>query len=397
MDNKVKNIGFVAIRTFIIMALTVVFSALSRFLFVKNMFEQEYFSKRILNVWFLIFFLLIYNSLIIAINKHDKYSYIKFLENVKNNKLISHIKFIVSSFNFYVEIVCITALSFILPTSFLYGFVNKIIFYGMELSDFNNKLYTLLMILPIMFVILFAAHIIIQKSWYNNAKREKTNSTNGKNEKHPQIVKSVISIAIIYCGSSIAIPWFLPVIVTLWNLGGIKLFIGALLVLLALTLIIITAYYIRALLKRSSFIKNLKKYCSANSVYISDIKNPYFSLFVSQNGFDFTLEKNSTKYDCKFIAGIFPGFPIILTDKGNGLKQNTVRLFRVELFSFLTKFDFGYESENKKILILLPIPRKFFVSINEAPPRLGDVGENAGKYTVYNSTGFLNALERGIL
>ncbi len=397
MDNKAKNIGAIAVRTVIIIVLTVVISALSHFLFVKNMFEQEYFSEQILNVWFLLFFLFIFNSLIIAIGKYDKYSYINFLGKVKNNKLISHIKFILSSIDYYVEIGCIAVVSFIFPTSFLYGFVNKSIFYGMELSDFDNKLYTLLIVLPIMFVILFTAHIIIQKSWYINAQRDKANSINGKDEKSSPVIKSVITVAIVYCCSAIALPWFLPMFVTLWNLGGIKLFGGALLVLLVLALITIMSYYIRALLKRRSFIKKLKKYCSANSVYISDIKKPYLSLFVSQDGFDFTIEKNSTKYDCKFIAGIFPGSPIILTDKGNGLKQDTVRLFRVELFSFSTKFDFGYESENKKILILLPIPRKFFVSVNEAPPHPADVGEKAGKYTVYNSTGFLNALERGTL
>ncbi|MBR6681554.1 MAG: hypothetical protein IKL40_01060 [Clostridia bacterium] len=394
MDNKAKNIGNIAIRTVIVMALTVVISALSRFLFVKNMFEQEYFSEQMLNVWFLIFFLFIFNSLIIAINKCDKDSCINFLENVKNNKLISHIKFIVSSIDYYVEIICITVLSVVFPASFLYGFVNKIFFYGMDLSDLKNKLYTLLIVLPIMFVILFTAHITVQKSWYNDAKREKTKSKKGKDR---QIVKSVITVVIVYGCSSIAIPWFLPLIVTFWNLGGIKLFGGAVLVLLVLALITIMLYYIRALLKRRTFIKKLKKYCFANSVYISDIKKPYLSLFVSQDGFDFTLEKNSTKYDCKFIAGIFPGSPIVLTDKGDGLKQDTVRLFRVELFSFSTKFDFGYESENKKILILLPIPRKFFVSVNEAPPHPADVGEKAGKYIVYNSTGFLNALERGTL
>ena len=155
--------------------------------------------------------------------------------------------------------------------------------------------------------------------------------------------------------------------------------------------------YIQCKICRRSFVKKLKKYCVANSVYLSDIKKPYLSLFVSQNGFDFTVEKNGTRYDCKFIAGIFPTSPIILTDKGNGIKQDTIRIFKMELFHFLTRLEFGYESEGKKILVLLPIPKTFFVSANEAPPRLADVGEKAGEYTIYNSTGFFNALDRGTL
>ena len=56
MDSKVKNIGISVLKTVILMALTLAVSALVRFLFVDNMFEQEYFSEQILNVWHMIFF-----------------------------------------------------------------------------------------------------------------------------------------------------------------------------------------------------------------------------------------------------------------------------------------------------------------------------------------------------
>ena len=47
MDSKVKNIGISVLKTVILMALTLAVSALVRFLFVDNMFEQEYFSEQI--------------------------------------------------------------------------------------------------------------------------------------------------------------------------------------------------------------------------------------------------------------------------------------------------------------------------------------------------------------
>ena len=397
MGEKIKVTANIALRTVAILVLSAMISALSHFMFVDNMFCQEYFSEQVLNVWHFVFFLLIFNSLTIGINQYDKYSRENFLERVKDNKLIYHIKFIVSSVDFYIEIVCIIVLSVILPVEFLYGFVSAIFFHGMELTALNNKLYTLLIILPIMVALLFIARINLQKSWYLIAHKNANSPTKEKNSRIPPVLKSVITVAVVYCGASIVIPWFLPMFVTLWNLGGVMLFVWVLLALLALILITITAYYIRAMLKRRSFVKKLKKYCIANSVYLSDIKKSYLSLFVSQDGFDFTVEKSGTKYDCKFIAGIFPNSPIILTDKGNGIKQDTIRIFKIELFHFLTRVDFGYESEGKKILVLLPIPKKFFVSVNEAPPHLADVGEKVGEYTIYNSTGFLNALDRGTL
>ena len=127
------------------------------------------------------------------------------------------------------------------------------------------------------------------------------------------------------------------------------------------------------------------------------MKNPYRSIFTSKDGFDFTVEKNKISYDCKFIAGVFPNAPIYLSDDGRGIKRIGVRIFGRQIFSIMTHFDFGYESENKKILILLPTPKIFLVSGSAFKLREGDVGETVGKYTVYNATGFFNAMDRDTL
>ena len=390
MDSKVKSMGISALKTVILMALTLAVSALVRFLFVDNMFEQEYFSEQILNVWHMIFFLLIFNSLFFAIKRHDKNSRERFLNYAKSNKLRSHIKFVFSSLDFYVEYACIVLLSIILPSSFLYSFVSKILLV-------DNKLYTLLIILPIMLLLLFSSRITIQRNWYLESQKESKYSSKEKKSKLPPIVKSVITVVLVYCGAAILIPWFLPLLISLWNLGGAMLFVWIAFVMIAIVLITISVYYIRAILKRKNFIKKLKKYCEDSFIFLSEIKKPYNSIFALHSGFDFTVEKKGVKYDCKFIAGIAPNSIIVLSDKGNGLKQNTVRLFKTELFHFMTKFDFGYESENKKIIILLPTPKTFLVSTNESPPHIADTGEKVGQYTIYSSTGFLNSLDRNCL
>ena len=153
----------------------------------------------------------------------------------------------------------------------------------------------------------------------------------------------------------------------------------------------------RAIFKRKAFVKSLKKYCNTNNIYLSEIKNPLASVFALKVGYDFRVEKNGTKYDCKFIEGVFKNSPIIFSDKGNALKQDTLSIFRVEVLHFMEKFDFAYESDGKKILVLLPTPKKFYVSTNDSPPRLADTGERVGEYTVYTSSGFLNGLDRGVL
>lgn len=403
---KAKRIGFVALRTVILVLLTAAVSALSRLFFRDalfgsitgdDMFAYENISEQMLNGFFLVFFLLIFNSLIIAIDRHDSFSRARFLESAKNNKLATHLKFIASSLDFYVELGCVVTLSLILPTSFLYGFVSKLFFSEIKLTAFTDKLYTLIIILPIVIAILFIARVSFQRGWYTEAQIEKAKFYKRKKESKLPIVKNVIGVAVVYCIGSFALPLILPMFFMLWNLGGIMLFVWIVLAVAALVLATVTAYYIRALLKRRAFVKSLKKYCFKNSLYLSDVKNPYRSIFFSTGGFDFTVEKNMRSYDCKFISGVFPSAPIALSDNGWALRQINVRIFKREVFRIVTNIDFDFESENKKILVLLPTPKVFVATARGEQPRLADVGEVVGKYTVYTATGFLNALDRDTL
>lgn len=396
-ESKYKRIGIISLKALFLIFLTVGLAVISRFIFVENMFEQEYFGEPVLNVWYMVFFFFIFNSLVIALNSHDKYVTEKFLAQEETGRFFSIVKFILSSPEFYIDIACITIVSFLLPTSFLYGFIAKTFFYNMELTEFKVKLYTLIIILPLLFVFDFISRIGVAKKWYQNSKSSHSNTVSEKKKKIPLTIKNIITVALVYCGASMVIPWLLPFLVTLWNIGDGMGFLWILLFMVIIVLIVIISYCIRAILKRKEFIEKLKKHCKTNSLYISDIKEPYRSIFIAQAGFDFSIEKNGKKYDCKFIAGVFPGSPIIFSDKGNGIKQNTVRLFRVELFHILTKFDYAYESEGKKILIVSPTPKNIYASIHEASPRPADVGEKIGEYTVYNSTGFLGALDRNCL
>ena len=105
-------------------------------------------------------------------------------------------------------------------------------------------------------------------------------------------------------------------------------------------------------------------------------------------------------FDCKFVAGVFPNSPIIFSDKGEGLRQSTLKLFKVDVLHLNTRIDYRFEnsSENsKKIIIAIPVPKKIYVSVKGGLPRPADTGENMGEYKLYTATGFLNSLERGNL
>ena len=153
-------------------------------------------------------------------------------------------------------------------------------------------------------------------------------------------------------------------------------------------------FCLRAVLKRKSFIEKLKEYCRNNSLTLSEIVKPYKSVLFDQEGFNFTVEKNGKKYDCKFVSTIFPGSPLALADSGAGIKHFLIRFIKIQISSYKKEFNFSFESENRKILLLVPTPKKVLVTVKNSKLTEADAGEKLGDYTLYNATTFLNALDR---
>lgn len=400
IDNKFFRSVIVALRTVILLLLTVGISELSNGIFIytkHSLFRNDYFPEQIELVWGGIFFFLIFNSLILALNRHSAYTKEKYLKQKKNNKFLSHIKFLFSSADFYVESICIITLSLLLPTDFLFDSTQKMFFANSDLSDDSIKLYTLLIMIPTMFFISLSKHIFLQRKWYKESLVMEYEAPKWFGETLWLTVKSVAFVGAMYCVASSIIFMFIPVFITLWNAGGIKIYLWIIFGIIGIFALRILFCYVRALLKRASFIRTLKKYCKDNSLYISQINKPFKSLVSSYKASDFVVEKNGKKYECKLLAGVFPGTPVIFSDKGGGIKRYHVRFLRVEWTRFSSKFEYDFESEGKKILILVPTPKQFFVSTERFPLALADTGDKVGEYTIYTSTGFLNGLDRDIL
>ena len=66
-------------------------------------------------------------------------------------------------------------------------------------------------------------------------------------------------------------------------------------------------------------------------------------------------------------------------------------------FEYTTRQHFAFEGESgKKIVVILPISAEIYIG-DTLKNSVADVGEPIGEYTLYNGTGFLNAIERDCL
>ncbi len=394
-DSLFKKVGMTIGRSVALFITFGLVTLVSRLIFKGNLFDEEMLSPRAVAGWNFAFLLFIFESITFAFNRHATEAKRIYLEKFAQSQRFGKVKSVFLTADFYVEFVCVTILSFILPLSFVYDCIGVALF-G---TDYG-KLQVMLVILPILLVLEVVAHLSVRSAWLSESMQVKSKSKKEKND-FARTVQGIAITAMIYCAASLMIPWVLPFVVTIANLGvGAIVFLYIGIALLVAVLVVIALYYVRAVNKRKEFVGKLKKYCTENSITLSEIKKPYASVFVQQEGIDFTIEQNHTIYDCKMVASIFPSSPIAFSDTGKGIRQTTLRLFKVNVFNINTIIDYHMESRpegNRKIIIALPVPQNIYVSVNGSTPRPADTGENVGEYTLYNASGFLNALERGIL
>ena len=211
--------------------------------------------------------------------------------------------------------------------------------------------------------------------------------------------------------SAIALPFVLSMVV-----GGIRIAavlaagLGVFLVVILLTPFVWS--YVRARLKRRGFLKRLKAICNENrniykgSGYIYEEGKHVRSVLGVHDGADFTLRCGDETYLCKLIPARKYLVDVVFEEGGDGYfvrsfrigarLKNRVAVVRVgggELFRTERAFRYAFEGEGRKILIVNPVPKNLFIR-NKGTVRQIDVGERLGEYTIYNGSGFLNAVER---
>ena len=384
-----KRIGKIAIRSIVLYATFGIVTIISRFIFNSNLFDEEMISPKTLGAWHVIFLLLIFESTVFTLNRYSTKRK-KYIEKYAHSGFLGRAQSIFLSVDLYVEYAIVAIVSLILPLNWLFDCIGMAM-----LSEGYSKSQVLFIALPSMLVLELIAHFSVRYMWLSDSLKR----TNEKEKSELSCtIKSGVSAALVYIGASLIIPWVLPFFVTLSNFGnGINVLWISVPILLISVISVLATYYVRAVSKRGKFIKELKKTCSTHSIKITDIQKPYLSVFFAQKGIDFTIKCNENRYDCKLVAGVFPNSPIVFSDTGEGIRQNTLRLFKVDLLHLNTIIDYKFDSTGNKIIIVLPVPKRIYVSVNGSSPRPADTGENVGNYTLYTATGFINALERGLL
>ncbi|MGN1095486.1 MAG: hypothetical protein ACI4QR_03775, partial [Eubacteriales bacterium] len=114
-------------------------------------------------------------------------------------------------------------------------------------------------------------------------------------------------------------------------------------------------------------------------------------------GESFTITAYKKSYKCKMISGKRKNVSIIFTDEGSLLFRRIIHIGKKELFSIYSRYNYAFESDVKKCLIITCIPLHCYFKDSNGHMREIDTGEKIGEYTIFSSMGFLGALERNCL
>ncbi|MBR2650624.1 MAG: hypothetical protein IKD45_03105 [Clostridia bacterium] len=181
----------------------------------------------------------------------------------------------------------------------------------------------------------------------------------------------------------------------LFSIVGALSIIGTVAVILLIFVIIWVIPILRGILKRKKFIKQLRAICREKGIDVSSISHPYRSFIRPRTEENFKLSANGKEYHCAFVSTLHRGTYLYFTSSTDAYFRHRIGTENHH-FTIKHTVEYGILTEGKKCIIISPMPKHIYVEEGGAVRELF-VGDRVWDYTVYNMSGFINAIDRDCL
>ena len=273
---------------------------------------------------------------------------------------------------------------------------------------------------PLVFLASFLSRSEVFRYWYY---LERTAELK-KLESVPRMIIKAILIFVLYIFVFPVSPMALSIpatlIAILWMLIDVFTVVGFLALMIIIPTVTVGIMILRALSIRKKLFKKLTSAAKYSGTTVSEIENPYKSIFNPKIQCKFTLNDGKKIYSCRVVGTFWQRAPFFITTERHayyrhrlGTKEHNITLY--------SNVEYGFEAEGKKLLILNPVPRRIYAAhdkYSEPAPidegmlssvlrrtanrkkeaaRKIEPGDKVFDYTVYNSTSFVGAVDRGCL
>ncbi len=290
---------------------------------------------------------------------------------------------------FWTEFVTFAVLAFLLPMDVVLGDIKAAVFPDFVGSALLVRLFSWLILILLQFFDLFFVFRSVHKDW------QIPEAFSFYDKKKITWWKILLRV-FLNGGCFLLAAFFLPAVIPVVISFGAVLLVAWPYILIAF-LIVSGMMCVRVFRKQCRFLKRLHAFCEKENITLTMVKPPYLSVFNRQKGYHFTFKKGEREYRCKLVASVFRSAPMFFTEYGAGAIRYDVHIGKVVLFHIMSQFDYSFESEEKKLIIVLPSPAKIFAGDTNGKARMIDTGEILGAYQIFSGSGFIGALERNCI
>ncbi len=262
-----------------------------------------------------------------------------------------------------------------------------------SLPRFLLKAAVLGVVLPLFFGLWLLSRYFSFLWWSSEKKMRK------QEHPHRALALKLLIITAVYVLGGLLIVYFLEILASFFNIlramAALRWWLPVALIASTFLLILLTRLR-RALRLRRNFFKKLRQLCREQGIALSPIKRPYRSLLRLSDEVNFTLQHGEKTYSCKLFGTLNRRNPLYFSERGIVQCLHSFRFRRIEYFRYTTQFDFSFEAEGTKALIVIPVSKEIFAGHTEYFRPI-DTGETVGAYKIFTATGFLGALSRNVV
>ncbi|MBE6635592.1 MAG: hypothetical protein E7617_05265 [Ruminococcaceae bacterium] len=340
--------------------------------------------------------LLIYNSALRVIALFDADARITYLEQRdpeftfgnEITKLVLSRDFIIQSLTLFI---------LFLIASLVGGFseIGALILGKGSLGTPRANLISTLILPPVLIIIGIFTRYEVRRYWIVLDERRDTDKIEGAGKLLLNIIIISLAYPVVFPLAPLllfAIFSFLNILLSLF--GALKL-IGTTVVIILLFFAIYLIPLLRGISKRRKFIKRLKAICLETGWDLSQINSPYRSFFRAETGVNFTIERNGKLYKCAFLSALHKRTPLIFTSDTDAHFMHRIGT-KDHHYTINHNIEYGIRGEGNKCIIISTLPKKVLVE-SDGGSREILPGDRIWDYTIYNMSGFINAIDRDYL
>lgn len=291
-----------------------------------------------------------------------------------------------------IELIVLLLLPILLPLEMGFGPLGSLLFGSASVSRALKKLAIMAIVLPIFFGIWLLSRYSAVMWWAYEMEYDEGNYFGS-------LVLKLLGIGAIYAIGGFLSIFFGPVFISAYYIVQaivqIQWWLPLLLLFGALALWWLWGFW-RACRIRRRFLKRLEVVLREQGAAISQKKRLYRSLIRLGDEVNFIVTHGEKTYYCKLFATLKRHTPLYFSERGIVQRLHSFRFRRVEYFRYTSQFDFSFEADGVKALIVTPVPKEIYAG-DTSFNRLIDTGETVGDYKVFTASGFLGALSRDVV